>query len=97
MNESSLVDNNIPVRRCREIVVNSELGGMQEIIDFATRYALQSRLEMNEGMIEGNESKMVLANYHLKCLCEIMKCMDRLNQKINGIEPVGAYNWGFNK
>lgn len=97
MNDHNLVDNNIPVKRCREIVLNNEVNAMQEIIDLATRYALQSRQEMNEGVLEGNESKFILADYHLKCLCEIMKCLDRLNNKINGIEPVGTYTWGCNK
>src|SRR2546428_4746920 len=94
-NGTDLVENNTVVKTCREIAVSGDISRISEIIDFSIAYTLRARQEMNEGIVENNANKFKFADYHLKCIVEINKCLDALVLKINGVQP--SYSWTFNK
>lgn len=92
MKESIGPDDNSLVKMCRQIVVNEQIDRMQDILDCAAKYTLMAREEMNDGML-GAPNMFIIADYHMKCLIEINRCADRLQQKIDGIVPSSNFTW----
>lgn len=93
-----LVELNTVVKRCRQIVVNNETDALGAIVSSITSYTLTARQELNEGMIENNPSKFVLADYHLRCVVEMNKCLDVMVERMeDGVTQESSYSWGLNK
>lgn len=91
---NDLVEQNNLVKLCRQIVTNGETNRMQDILDCITKYTLMAREELHDAVNDNKPNIIEIVDYHLRCLIQINKCADALQQRIDDVVPQGSnYSW----
>jgi hypothetical protein len=92
---NKMVNENPLVIRCREIAVRSEVDKMQEIIDCMTPIILMTREELKADSSPNGVNQI---DFRLQCLIQMTKCMDILQQTIDGrAASSSSFSWNSPK
>jgi hypothetical protein len=83
---------------CQQVIEERNPGGMQIMIDLASKHSIQARDDMDKFFRDNVVSHLNSAYRNNKVLAEIHKYMDSYNRILNGeTTEISSYQWRFNR